>query len=59
MTKKEAHAIDIAHRHQLEKLKAALAEALDWAETGWQEMTDMDECPEYVADMKRLRAMVE
>ena len=38
-------------------LRSALTEALDWAETGWQEIGDKANCTEFVADMKRLRAL--
>ena len=38
-------------------LRSALTEALDWAETDWQEAGDKAKCPEFISDMKRLRVL--
>lgn len=50
---------ECSYRAEIDALKVGLGEALDWAETGWQEITDALHDPEYVADMVRLRALTE
>ena len=56
-------------KDEIDALRSELTEALDrlammtracklhWAETGSQEIGDKANCPEFVADMKRLRAL--